>query len=366
MKKPPVVNTHDDPTAVFRSLLSAKQEAANRLKEKLRAKYIVSARDEDVDLEAAELIDSCTQRKNPLLPFSGTNRPEATGFVIIAESGAGKTRALQHFLENSAFFQGYGIKDSDCQLIRISAPSPLTLRTLGMAVVRAMYRTKREYKESEAWPRAHFLLEEKMILFILIEDIQHVLHQENNDDEIQEIIDTLKNLMNNQEWPVYLIMTATKEIKPFLELDWQLRRRLKYVEFGPIDAVVDYDHLTTAMAEYGKMAKVTVDITKNREMLARLCHAANYQMGYAFEIFVDALLVCIGDRRRKLTKNDFADAYSNRITEPLLLNPFLADDWQSINTQHIHKRPPEVPEDPETAAPKKKRKRTRRRKNSDE
>jgi hypothetical protein len=363
MKKPPVMNTRDDPTAMFRSLLPPKAETAKGLKERLRAKYIVSSRDEDVDLQALEQITNCTLRKNPDLPYSGTNRPEATGFVIIAESGAGKTKALQHFLQTSAFFKGYGIKDSDCQLIRISAPSPLTLRTLGMAVVRAMYRTKREYKESEAWPRAYFLLEEKMIFFILIEDIQHVLHQKNNDAEIQEIIDTLKNLMNNQEWPVYLIMTATPEIKPFLELDWQLRRRLKYVEFKPIDAVADFDHLTAAMADYGKEANVSIVITKNREVLARLCHAANYQMGYAFEIFVDALLVCLGDRRRKLTIDDFADAYSDRSTEPLLLNPFLADDWQSIDCKHIHKHPPQVPED---VTPKKKRKRTRRRANSDE
>jgi hypothetical protein len=370
MKKSPVVNTHDDPTAVFRSLLSSKEESANRLKEDLRAKYIVSPRDEDVELQALAQIVNCTLRKNPKLPFSDANRPEATGFVIIGESGAGKTKALEHFLQNSAFFKGYGVKGSDGQLVRISAPSPLTLRTFGMAVLRAMYKTEREFNESEAWPRAFIQIRTRMILFILVEDIQHVLHQSNSDVEIQKLIDTLKILMNSQEWPVYLIMTATPEIKPFLEIDWQLRRRLKYVEFKPIDAVADYDHLTTAMANYGNEVNVSVVITRNREMLARLCHAANYQMGYAFEIFVDALLVCIGDRRRKLTIDDFADAYSDRSTEPLLLNPFLADDWQSIDTKHIHKRPPQVLEDPDARAAgtqnKKKRKRTRRRKSTDE
>jgi len=104
------------------------------------------------------------------------------------------------------------------------------------------------------------------------------------------------------------------------------------VEFKPIDAVVDFEYLTTSMAEYGKDAKVSVSITKNREVLARLCHTANHQMGYVFEILIDALLICLQDKRRKLTIDDFADAYSNCTTEPVILNPFLADDWQSINT----------------------------------
>ena len=364
MKNPPVVNTLDDPTAVLRSLQTPQQQAVNGLKQVLRTKYIVSPRDADVELEVDGQIGNCVLRKNPRLPFSATNRLEATGFMIIADSGAGKTRGLEYLLQNHPAFKGYGIKDSGCQLIRISAPVPLTLRTFGMAVLRTMYPTKREFSESEAWPLAFKHLQERMILFLVIEDLQHVLHQKNNDAEIQKIVDVLKRLMNNQEWPVYLIMTATREIMPFLELDWQLKRRLKYVDFKPIDAVADFEYLTDSMAEYGKDAKVSVAITENRQVLARLCHTANYQMGYVFEILVDALLICLQDKRRKLTIDDFADAYSNCTTEPVLLNPFLADDWQSINTLWIHKHKPEVPEDPEPK--KKKKKRTRQGTISDE
>jgi Bacterial TniB protein len=369
MKRPKIKNlvaenTHDDPTAWLRSLQTPQQQAANNLKQVLRTKHIVSSREADVELEVDEQVSNCVLRKNPRLPFSATNRLEATGFIIIGESGAGKTRSLEYLLQNHPAFRGYGVKDSGCQLIRISAPVPLTLRTFGMAVLRAMYPTKREFSESEAWPLAFEQLRKRMMLFLVIEDLQHVLHQKNNDAEIQKIVDVLKKIMNSQEWPVYLIMTATKEIYPFLELDFQLKRRLKYVPFNPIDAVTDFEYLTSSMAKYGLDAKVSVAITRDRTVLARLCHTANYQMGYVFEILIDALLLCVQDKRRKLTIDDFADAYSNCTTEPFALNPFLADDWQSINTLWIHKRKPEIPEDPEPV--KKKKKRTRQRTVGDE
>jgi len=362
MKKPPVVNTPDDPTAKLRSLLSPEQRSANAIDEILSSKYFPSEAYHEFAFQFDEMIRNCGQRNNLDLPHGGTNRPEPTAVALIGDSGAGKTTALRHYLNSSRFFEGYGIENSGCQLIRVSAPSPLTLRTLGMAVLREMYKTKREFRESEAWPRALFQLEERMVLFIVIEDVQRVLHQ-SDEDEIRKLIDTLLHLMTNLKWPVYLIITAMPEIKPFLEIDWQLRRRVKYVDFKPIDAVADFEDLTSAMADYGAEFKVSVAITKNREVLARLCHAANYQRGYVFKIFKVALAVCLRDKRKKLTIDDFADAYSDHTTEPQLLNPFLADDWQSINTKHIHIHPPEVLEEPETAAaPKKKKRRARRRK----
>ena len=363
MKNTPAVNTLKDPTAKLRSMLSPAQLAANRIDEILGSKYFPSAAYEDFAFQFDEMIRACGQLKNLNLPHGGTNRPEPTAVALIGDSGAGKTTALGHYLDSNPFFEGHGIENSDCQLIRVSAPSPLTLRTLGMAVLRAMYKTKREFPESEAWPRALFQLEERMVLFIVIEDVQRVLHQ-SNEDEVQKLIDTLVYVMANLKWPVYLVITATPEIKPFLEIDWQLRRRVKYVDFKPIDAVADFEDLTTAMASYGAEVKVSVAIAKDRQVLARLCHAANYQRGYVFKIFKVALAVCLKDKRRKLTINDFADAYSDHTTEPQLLNPFLEDDWQSINTKHVYIHPPQVPEDPEP--PKKKKKRTRRTVNTDE
>jgi hypothetical protein len=223
-----------------------------------------------------------------------------------------------------------------------------------MALLRgAGYRTRREFKENEAWSRARFQICEKAILVVHIEDIQDLLHQK-DEKQIRKVIDTLKGLMTDLGWPpLHLIFTALPEVTSVLDFDFQVPRRSGFIAFKPVDPAADFKMIKAAAAKYGKVAGISTGVLNSREMVGRLCHAAHYQLGLVFELLVLTLEVCLKAGRKVLIQDDFADAYSRRTLEPVDLNPFYGDDWASIDTSIIQKKPEELSPD---AAPKKKKK----------
>jgi hypothetical protein len=356
---PTAVTTADpaDPAARLRALQTPKEEALNKLVGRLKAMYVETGRDEEMQFELQQMIDNIRMLRDPDLPPSAENMREGTSLLIVGESGAGKTRAFRHLMKNNAaYFPGYGIQGSGCQLISISAPSPLILRTLGMALLRAVYPTKREFRENEAWSRARFQMREKAVLIVHIEDIQDLLQQK-DEQKITTVTATLKGLMTDLGWPpLHLIFTALPEVTDVLGFDRQVPRRSGFIEFKQVNAQADFQMIKTAAAQYGKVAGISVAVLASREVVGRLCHAACHQLGLVFELLVLALEVCLRDGRKVLTQNDFADAYARRTLEPVDLNPFYAEDWASIDTSIIKKRPEEISADD---LPKKKKKKPR-------
>jgi hypothetical protein len=146
--------------------------------------------------------------------------------------------------------------------------------------------------------------------------------------------------MTDLGWPpLHLILTALPEVTDVLDLDYQVPRRSGFIKFKPVDAGADFKMIKAAAAKYGKVAAISVGVLNSREMVGRLCHAAHDQLGLVFELLVLALEVCLKAARKVLTQDDFADAYSRRTLEPVDLNPFYGDDWLSIDTSIIQKKP---------------------------
>lgn len=332
-----------DPAARLRASQTPEDAAFNKIVGRLKAMYVETDRDEEIRFELRQMVDNIIRPRDPDRPPSAANMREGTCLFIVGEPGAGKTTALRHCLKEHPSFPGYGDPDSGCQLISISAPSPFIMRTLGMALLRgAGYRTKREFRENEAWTRARFQLSESMILVVHIEDIQDLLQQK-DPKEIKKVLAALKIMMTDLDSPpLHLIFTALSDVVSVLELDFQVPRRAAFVELKPVDPAADFGMIKSAASEYGKVAKISVRVMSSREIVGRLCHAARYQLGLVFELLVLAIEVCLKDGRKLLTKEDFADAYSRRTLEPLELNPFFVDDWISIDTSIIQRNPEEI------------------------
>ena len=335
-----------DPAARLRALQTPKEVALNGLVERLKAMYVETDRDEEIRFEIGQMINNIVQVRDPDRPPSAENMREGTCLMIVGEPGAGKTTAFRHCLKDHPAFPGYGIPDSGCQLISISAPSPFIMRTFGMALLRgAGYRTRREFRENEAWTRARFQLRETMALAVHIEDIQDVL-QHKDPKEIKKVLAALKNMMTDVDSPpLHLIFTALPEVVSVLELDFQLPRRAGFIALKPVDPQIDFKMIRNAAAKYGRVAGVTVAVLDSREMVGRLCHAAHYQLGLIFELLVLGLEVCLRAGSKVLTQEDFADAYSRKTLEPADLNPFFVDDWASIDTGVIQRKPDRITSD---------------------
>jgi hypothetical protein len=344
-----------DPAERLRDLLGPATLKHVDLIEKLKAHYVATERDKLLQGEIEILIENAVLRRDPSRPYGAGNRREGTALAIVAESGAGKTAAMWNYLRNNRFFPNYGDPQGGCPLITIGVKAPCTLRQLGMATLRAAgYQSRREMRENEAWPLARFQTEDQNVLFLHYEEAQRIIQQK-NEDERKKIIETLAGLMTDTTWPEHLILSGLPAIKALFEDDFlekskskaeardahaTLRRRTRFLEFLPIDPKDDRKDLDRGIKDYEKIGGVSLAIVRDdAAMRPRLCHAAARQFGLFFELTVLAIDTCVRAGRKSVTLDDYADAYAAKTLEPIELNPFAVDHWETIDTTVIQRQP---------------------------
>jgi hypothetical protein len=341
--------TYDDadPSAYLRALWSKEEAAMNAKIENVKALYVESQRDDDMARHLKRLTFNAAIRRNPDLPHSADNRAFGKGLVIVGPSGSGKSTLIQETFKNNAAFPNYGMKGVWCPLLSISAPAPCTLLQIAMRIlIRLGYETTRTLKENDAWLRVRDQLRLQRILFLFIDDIQHVLHQL-SEEEIQKVRDTLKDLMTSTDWPVQLILSGVPDLLPFARKDRQFRRRLRFMYLSPLSIREHSEFLDDAIREYAKTAGLKLSIRPSDAVVGRLLHAAQYEMGISLEILADAIEAAFDRDGKTLGLGDFADGYASRSLMPDEQNPFAADEWDKIDASRL--RPKEI--DPEEDNP---------------
>jgi hypothetical protein len=174
------------------------------------------------------------------------------------------------------------------------------------------------------------------IMFLHIDDIHNVLHQA-SEAEIAKVADTLRNLMISTSWPVQLIISGTDKIVDFMKTDRQLSRRLKFVVFEDIDPKADAEWIKEAVKDFAKAAGLKFVSTSEESLIDRLCRAAAFQMGLIFEILLAAIEISVTAKRKILKRNDFAEAYADRIVQAEDLNMFLSPIWFDLDPSVILK-----------------------------
>lgn len=321
-----------DPTEYLRKLLSDYELEVNSKVEDVKGSYVESDRDDTFASFLRLLIQNAARRRDPGKPHAANNRRPGMGLLLTSPSGAGKTTLLDNALKDNPAFPNYGSASEWCPLISVGAPSPCTLLQLAMRILIALgWNSPRELRENAAWLRVRVQLKEQKILFLVIDDFQHVLHQV-NDFEVAKVRDTLKDLMTSRDWPIQIILAGMPELVPFAKTDTQLRRRLKFMKLEPISPKRDFKFLDNAVKHYAKKCGLKVAIKLSEALVGRLCHAAQYMMGVCIEILTEAIEVALQRGEKTLTMLDFEDAYAARNLQPNDQNPFYANAWDTIDT----------------------------------
>lgn len=357
------MDRHDDdafdPTAALRAYLTEEENRKSDVIDTLRARYVSSERDDLINEQIERLIRNAVARKDPRKRHSAGNRRAGLGFAVIGESGAGKTTALERAFWNHPAFPGYGVAGSECPLITVQAPSPCTLGQLAMSINDVLgYGTQSVLPENQAWRRARFQLEANGKMFLHIGDAQHVMHTL-ADHEKQKFADTLKNLMIDPKWPAQLILDGISDLVPFLQMDRQIKRRLRYVNFENVSAEKDAEFIESTVRDYAKKAGLMLAVSDDDMLTGRLAHAACHQMGLVIEILVDAIEVSLAGKSDTLSLGEFADAYADRTLDSSGLNPFVVRAWEAIDCSVIQKQidlpPVGSPSDPSARGRRKKK-----------
>lgn len=332
-----------DPSAYLRELWSDDDRKRNGLVEAVKGMYVESDRDETLMRHLKRLALNAALRVDPSMPFAAENRAPGKALVVVAPSGAGKTRLLQRTFRNSPYFPNYGVEDLQSPLISIQAPAPCTLLQIALRILEKLdYPVERDLqRENKAWLRVRQQFRLHGILFLHIDDIQHVLHAL-SEDEIQKVRDTLKDIML-LDWPVQIILSGVPDLMPFVRKDRQLRRRCRFMYLSKLSAAEHAEFLGEAVQAYAATAGLKVEVDDNAMLVPRLLHAGQYEMGISLEILSEAVEAALDREGETLKLVDFQNTYADRNLMPDDQNIFVAHAWHTIDATLV--RPVDLEEE---------------------
>lgn len=329
------MQNNSDPTAYLRAMLDPDELVRVARIEKVKTAYMTSSRDDDLERLIKRITTNAVIRRDPTKPHSGDNRVEGKGLCIVAPSGAGKSTLLEEMFRSHAAFPNFRDGDKWSPLIGITAPSPSTLGQIGTRILEKLdYDLNRELKENRVWFRVREEFQINGILFLWIDDLNNILTMSNQED-VQKVRDTLKDLMNNPAWPIQIIISGVPDLLPFFRKDKQLRRRFRFLY---LDKLASRDHaafLGTAIEHYCELAEITLSTNPEDDLVGRLLHAGTYEMGLCLEIAVEAVIEALERNSKELKRIDFANAFADRGALPDEQNPFIAPAWHTLDITRL-------------------------------
>ena len=310
-----------------------KRRSVNEALGRVLSAYLPTEYDKELNQEIDWILDTILLE---LGAQPGVEGPESMvrggrALVVTGAAGAGKSRALAHVFNNRAEFEGFG--EPGCPLLSVVAPSPFMLGALGNEITRKLgYHSRREIQHTKVWPVVRDLMAEWGVRILHVDEAQHG-DEIKNDLLFQEVENTFKRMMQEADWPIWLILSGLPKLSRFCQDDASMRRRVRILPFETLSYPNHVASVRQTVADLVALCPAVDDAKLNSDEFAhRLLHAATYQFGLVVEYVQDAIAECLMvEGGGELTLGHFADVYSIRTgvrTDDL--NPFISKKWTSI------------------------------------
>lgn len=304
--------------------------------------YFQTLRDDALEKEIDRLLEGAARSDAAREQGKAVGRlNEGRALVVMGAAGAGKTRALERAFDKRAEFASFRDPDADCPLVSISAPSPCTLKQLGLSLLKGLgYETDRDMRENIAWEKVRHQLRARCVRFVHIDEAQHAIEFMHR-HERQKVSDTLKDIMHGAGWPVWLILSGLPSFANFVEEDGQLRRRCRFLRFEGLCVSDDVSLIQRLIREYTDRAGVGSNDVLSDELAMRVIHASSNQLGISVELVQDAVDECLASNEVALEIRHFAIAYGARTGCEQIHNIFVAPDWDRLDPNRTLYQPAE-------------------------
>ncbi|ULB11858.1 TniB family NTP-binding protein [Cereibacter azotoformans] len=298
-----------------------------RVLDELRACYIESERDDEFERHFRRLFrhdDTGALTAAPILHTGGT---ETRGMLLIDAPGGGKNRLVNNALDSHVVFRRAGARGlPPCLSIRV--PSPATLSSLGCAILEALkYGDVREGRRWSIWRTVRHRLAMFGISMLWIDEAHDLFH-ENSRREIEDMIATLKSLMQGPG-AVSIVLTGTEKLWEIVGVDPQLSRRLTRLTFAPIDETMHGARLCEVIEDFCKRAGLSAP--PEQDLVARLIHASRGRFGRCIERTIQAIEEALRNGDRCLDMQHFAEAFMLQEGCAPDRNVFLHPAWRQID-----------------------------------
>lgn len=312
-----------------------KRRSVNQAMSRILSAYLPTAYDEQLNEQIDWLLDSMLLElgQQPGTPVPEGQIRGGRALIVTGQAGAGKSRALAHTFARRPEFDGFGKVGEWCPLLSVVAPSPFTLGALGNEIVRKLgYQGNREIRHSKVWPVVREMMAECGVRILHIDEAQHG-DEIKSDTMAQEVENTLKRMMQEADWPIWLILSGLPELSRFCQDDASMKRRVRVL---PFETLKFPDHVESVRQTVQNLVALCPLVgcgdLQSAEFAHRLLHAATYQFGIVVEYVQDAIAECLTvEGGGELSLGHFADVYTLRTgVGSDDLNPFLANDWTAI------------------------------------
>ncbi|MGF9565112.1 TniB family NTP-binding protein [Neorhizobium sp. BT27B] len=317
-------------TLLLRSVATEDTLHRARLLEEVNSIYVTTDRDQELRMD----ID--TMLANMMNPSTA----EGYAVAVIGPPGAGKStlvnRTLDTIPELAPRDDGYGNAVEFC--LRVQTPSSCTAKTLGAAIVKATgYPLEKTPNEDDLWNLVNARLQKKMHKIIFFDEFQHVLKGPKAKGGAH-LTNTIKLLMQNIDWPVWIIIAGVPDTLEFVARDewFQMERRTRPLEIDDLaDTEGDIENTRAILEALVEAAELTCEIPLTDLFIRRLMHAGLWRFGMTIQLIKMSIERALWDSASgsNLTYDHFVNGYKRMSSCSKLSNVFLSDDWQHIQRE---------------------------------
>lgn len=274
--------------------------------------YVITAREKP-------LSDAFDRMIGNVAGLGGSDGVEKAGadkrraIFVIGESGSGKTTAIQRQLSRRPQFQprldehGREI----FPLVSFDAPKPLTLKLLAKkGLDEAGYPVVGKKQENEMWDLFKEQIKERSILFLHIDEMQHVI-KGNKPGEIHDIAAVVKSLLQIKDWPLHAVFAGVPSLAKFLEREKQLRNRCEVIKFEPMSFPSDTKLIKKVLLQIvtGHAELEAASALEDDAFIHRLIHAADGAFGTIIQIIRAAVATVIYAKGEAVSPAQFSTVY---------------------------------------------------------
>jgi energy-coupling factor transporter ATP-binding protein EcfA2 len=270
---------------VMRSMaegLSEEDARISRLMEAVESAYVNTGNDDIVGSEVRLLVRAASRKTR-----------DGHVLIITGESGAGKSTTIHHHLNKIESLRPrvdqYG--DTLLPLVRVKAPPDCTMRELGYELLAKMdYALKRDLTE----PAVYRMVRDRMKLLgtkvVFIDEFQHIFDAPKIKG-VQHLTDTLKNLLQEDGYPIYVIVAGLPEIAGVVHRDpkEQMEGRTVVRHLPDLSFEQHKDFLAEVIRHYLALADLELAVEPSEEFLQRMLHAGRNRLGIIIRVVMFAI-----------------------------------------------------------------------------
>ena len=288
----------------------------------LRNKHVRSPADDRVSAAMDELL--ANREANLASPESEMRM----GLLILGASGAGKSRIVRKRIASRADLAPTEAPDESRPFVSVKLEAPVKLRSMGHQTRLAQgYAVHKMQEKDTQWPDVKRRIAALKTTVLHYDEAQDVFLTANR-NEVKAIRSTWKSLMTNHANPLVVVLSGTKDLRPYMDVDVQERRRFIRVELPEIS----YDsHVSDVMGfvdSYCVQAGIKNGLQP--EDYERLIHSVDNQFGWTYARALDGIAEVLAAGGDTLTRMSLAHAYDRVGNADPTLNIFVVDYWRNL------------------------------------